>query len=510
MQPVAQLVAELEQQGMRFWSEDGVLRYRGPQHLLEGPALDQLRIRKGEAVRLLECRNALRLRTPLAKTKRSQSAPLSAIQAAWWTLGFEKQELDHQVTIEIPLSARPDIESVRRAIERVIQRHEILRTVYRTEGGQLRQIVLPDPGVDLDWIDLAGAGRDGAATSLDQDAGGDFRRRRISLENGPVLIGRLVTDVGGSVLLLSFSRLAVDFPSQVLLIRELLWLVQAEKAGETKLPELPIQYADFAIWEQENFQSDAFCPDVKHWPSRLQSVPKTTFVRRQSPPPWRRAELQIPFDAVAAKSLAVTERNLGTDRAVILLAAVNALAAAWCGQSSVAMSLFGREHLTGCEQLIGCFAQLRPLVFDVSDDPKFSDMVQRTAEGLLEAKNPRYPISSTEIAEHNLHRLILNLMRVPTGSPPEAAANASDMRVSARAEFYYEIAVSLTLVGHAVVGTLDFAFDAVDASEAKWFVQAIPALIVHASEAPEAKLSQLLGAIERSGLQSAEAVEWTS
>lgn len=506
VQTVAQLVAELEQQGMRFSSEGGALRYRGPQSLIETPAFDQLRKRKGEAVRLIDLQLALRSLTPLTPSKHSHVAPLSAIQSAWWALAVEGQELDHQVAVEIPLSAPVEMESVSRALESLVQRHQAFRTVYRVESGQIRQIVLPGSAVDFDWIDLDGAQEGSAPTPSFWDVGEDFRRRRISLETGPALIGRLVTGQGSPILLLSFSRLAVDYPSQALLIREILWLLQAGRTTEARLPELTIQYADYAIWEEENLQRDAFGRDDRRWASRLATVPKTSFVQNRTPGPWRRAELNIPFNASVMASLAVAEEKLGADRAAILLAAVNSLAAAWCGQSKIAMSLFAHERPKGCEQLIGCFAQLRPLRFDVADDPKFLEAVQRTSEALLEACNPRYTVSAADIAGHNLHRLILNLTRAPAASAFEMVASASSLRVSERADFFYEIAVSLTLYPRAIIGKLDFAFEAVDESRARWFVQAIPALILSGCGAPEARLSQLLAEIGQDDALATEKV----
>ncbi|WP_197340032.1 condensation domain-containing protein, partial [Ralstonia solanacearum] len=140
--------------------------------------------------------------------------------------------------------------ALRRSLDRIVARHEALRTRFETQDGQAVQRVVPaDVGLMLDWVDLST--EEAAEPKLGMLAEVEARTP-FDLEQGLLIRGRLVKlSEQEHVLLVTMHHIVSDGWSQGVLARELGALYEAYRSGkEDPLPTLPIQYADYAVWQR--------------------------------------------------------------------------------------------------------------------------------------------------------------------------------------------------------------------------------------------------------------------
>jgi len=233
-----------------------------------------------------EKRKLLELRMRVAHTQATGSAlvprprpdgtaPLSFAQQRLWVLermnpGSGLYNIPHPLGIVGPLS----VDALHRALNALRARHETLRTVFSESSGEPLQVILPPFDFPLELQDisaLAEAEREEEVrrqVHLDANTGFD-------LERGPLLRARLLrTEAEEHVLLLCMHHIVSDGWSMGVLARELGDLYAAELSGAPDpLPPLPIQYADFAVWQREHLTGDTLARDVAFWRGALGGAP---------------------------------------------------------------------------------------------------------------------------------------------------------------------------------------------------------------------------------------------
>jgi len=197
--------------------------------------------------------------------------PLSFAQERLWFLNLMAPDSGfYNLQVDIPLNGQLDDGVLRRVIAEIVRRHEVLRTTFRDIGGQPVQVIqaqmdLPLSGVDLRELPLEN--RDEAAERLaSEDA-----RRPFDLRHGPLLrttLVRLADDV--RVLYLTLHHIVTDGWSMDLLMQEIGVLYDAFVQGQTSpLPELPIQYADFAVWQRQTLTDVELAGQLGYWRQQL-------------------------------------------------------------------------------------------------------------------------------------------------------------------------------------------------------------------------------------------------
>src|SRR5262245_516042 len=192
----------------------------------------------------------------ISKAERSGALPLSFAQRRLWFLDqMEPGNAAYNLPSALRLSGELEIALLKRTFNEVVRRHESLRTVFATEAGEPEQIIQEVRGVQLPVIDLSEL----QATSRQKESRrivGEESIRGFDLERGPLFSVRLVKEQDGLYrLALNIHHIVSDGWSMGLLIREVGQLYQAYSRGEqSPLEELPIQYADYAVWQRRWLQ----------------------------------------------------------------------------------------------------------------------------------------------------------------------------------------------------------------------------------------------------------------
>ncbi len=284
-----------------------------------------------------------------------------------------------------------DVAALAAAVSAVVRRHEVLRTTFAEEDGQPRQLVHPAAPVPLPVVDLAAldpARR--AAESRRRHA--EEARRPFSLERGPLLRLCLLRLGGGEHLLLAtLHHIVADGWSLPIFVRELTSLYGAITAGEPPaLPELPIQYADFAHWQRQWLDGETLAAELGHWRERLRGLPPVLELPADRPRPAVRtgqgASCQAALGSGLAVALHAAARRLGATPFMVALAGLAALLHRCGGQESFAVGVpvAGRNRVE-IEPLIGCFVNTLALRCDVAAQASGRALVEQVRDAFLDA-----------------------------------------------------------------------------------------------------------------------------
>ncbi|HEX3529040.1 MAG TPA: non-ribosomal peptide synthase/polyketide synthase [Thermoanaerobaculia bacterium] len=332
----------------------------------------------------------------IGPVSRDAPLPLSFAQERLW---FLDQLMPGSPIYNIPgalaLTGRLDAAALAAAFAAVVRRHEGPRTVFRATAGQPFQVVLPPAPPPLPLIDLtalpAAAGTAEAARLQRAEAARGF-----DLASGPlfrVCLLRLAAssdETGSHLLLLTFHHIVFDGWSTGVLARELSALYDAAIAGNSApLPELPIQYADFASWQRGRFTGATLERFVGYWRQRLTGVPPLRLpLDRPRPPVQSYSGSGEPLALTPALSDAI--RRLARQRTatpfMVQLAAFAALLHRASGQNDFAVGTWvANRTRPELEGLIGFFVNNLALRLDVSGAAPFGELLEQVREVALGA-----------------------------------------------------------------------------------------------------------------------------
>ncbi|WP_049563523.1 non-ribosomal peptide synthetase [Nonomuraea sp. SBT364] len=256
-----------------------------------------------------------------------------------------------------------DAGTVRAALNRLAERHEILRTRYVPVAGEPRQIIDDPAPVELR---VAAAGEDPAALVAGQLA------RGFDLERGPVWRAMLA----GDLLLITIHHIACDGWSTVVLDREL----RALCAG-ADLPPVPLQYADYAAWQRRALTAETLADDLAHWREHLAGVPVLELPTDRPRPAHRDHHgAMVTFDIPAelGNALAAWGRERGATLTAVLMTAWAMLLSRHSGQRDFAVGtpVAGRERAEFGD-VVGFFLNALALRMDLTGNPTFEEAVAR-------------------------------------------------------------------------------------------------------------------------------------
>ncbi|GAA2586207.1 hypothetical protein GCM10010399_15290 [Dactylosporangium fulvum] len=396
MLAISDFLEELRRAGVQLWLQDGRLRYR-PAGALDGERLAVLRERRDEVIAAM--------RADPAPAARPDTIPLSEHQQGMWFLeqmgvlgpAYNQTAL-HRITGDLNVSA------LRSAITEIMRRHEILRTAFPARDGIGVQVVEPagDPRFTfLDVSDLSAAEQDRwlderkrmyAEHRFDISVAHNFRTELIRL--GPA----------EHVLVFRSYHLVIDGPSHANLYHELRTLYTAYRtATPSSLPELTMQYADYALWQHGRDGAEAK-RHMDYWKERLAGAPHTFDLPTDRPRPAV-AELagdmvEVPVPAEVADALRRLARREEATLFMVLLAAFHTLLYRWSGQTDVSVGMIadGRAHPDVAAN-IGHFVNPVVLRADLAGQPTFAGLLRQLRPRLLEALEHRHVPFDRLVAE---------------------------------------------------------------------------------------------------------------
>ena len=326
---------------------------------------------------------------PLVPAGRDRRLPLSFGQQRLWLVGqLEPSSAEYNVPMPVRLGGALDVAALGAALDGVITRHEVLRTrlVTGPDGVGYQEIDPPSPS-PLPVADVSGASDPmAAARAL---VGADLLTP-FDLA-GPLVracLIRLADD--DHVLAFTVHHVVSDEWSAGILRRELSVLYEAFRRGEPDpLPPLPVQYADFAVWQRAWLTGEVLDELTGYWREQLAGVPVLDLPADRPRPPVRStegAEQAFAVPAEVADRLRGVAREHGATMFMTLLAAFMALLGRYCGTDDVVAGtpVAGRDRAE-TENLIGFFVNSLVMRGDLSGDPTFGELLRRVRTMALAA-----------------------------------------------------------------------------------------------------------------------------
>jgi amino acid adenylation domain-containing protein len=329
---------------------------------------------------------------PLARGEAGAGAPLSfAQQRLWFMEQLEPGSAAYNIPAAVRLTGRLDAEALGRALSEVERRHEVLRTVFNEKGGEPRQVVREHDPFTLALEDLSGLPAGEREAELRARIASEAARP-FDLARGPVWRASLLR-LGEEehVLLLTMHHIVSDGWSAGVLVREVSDLYEAYARGEeSPLPELPIQYADYARWQREWLRGEVLESQLSYWRERLAGAAPVLELPTDRPRPavqsFRGAHETFALAEETVEELRALARGERATLFMTLLAGFQTLLHRYTGQRDIVLGtdVAGR-NATEVEKLIGFFVNQVVLRTDLGGNPTFRELLARVRETCLGA-----------------------------------------------------------------------------------------------------------------------------
>ncbi|ROP35963.1 non-ribosomal peptide synthetase [Saccharothrix texasensis] len=440
-------------------------------------------------------------RPPVTAATRPEVLPLSFAQSRLWFLDQVEGGATYTIPVTVRLRGPLDPHALRAAVGDVVARHESLRTVFPVVDGSPVQRILDQAAPT--WSERACADPDELVRALAAEP--------FDLAVEPPLRAHLLRLADDDhVLLLVLHHIAGDGWSTAPLLRDLAAAYRARLDGTTpEWPALPVQYADYALWEQDSWH--------EHWRTALAGLPE------ESTPPADRPRSAIrgtrgdtvPL-ALAAEphaALKALAGRTGSTVFMVLHAAVAALLTRLGAGTDLAIGtpVAGRSD-EALDELVGFFVNTLVLRTDTSGDPTFTELLARVREAdlaaydhqdvpfdrLVEELNP-----ARSLSRHPLFQVMLVLQNTPPVAVDFAGLRA-EHRVVDLDVAKFDLTLDLTETGDGLTGALKYATDLFDRATAERFATALTRLLTAVAAAPDTPITaiDLLAADERERLLS--------
>jgi alpha-ketoglutarate-dependent taurine dioxygenase len=325
------------------------------------------------------------------RLRKSNQLPASFAQQRLWFLD-QLQPGNHAFNIPVALRVfgSLQIEVLQQCLTEIVRRHEVLRTTFTLAGEQPMQVINPPSELVLPVQDLAQLPdemRDAEVLRLSTEE----TRQPFDLGRGPLLRARVLR-LGEQehVVLFTMHHIVADAWSSGVLVEEVIALYGAyAEARRSPLPELPIQYADFALWQRELLEGETLDSLLGYWKKQLHGVAQLNLRTDRPRPPvmsYRGASQNLFIEEALTNSLKDLSRQEGVTLFMTLLAAFQTLLYLYTKQTDIVVGTdIANRTREETERLIGFFVNMLALRTDLSGNPTFRELLKRVQQVTLDA-----------------------------------------------------------------------------------------------------------------------------
>lgn len=329
---------------------------------------------------------------PAPRERSMVALPTSFGQQRLWFLDrLEPGGSSYNIFDAIPFSGPLDVRALSESVNEIVRRHESLRTSFGAVDGAPVQIIAESLDLKLPVIDLSPlqpAEREAETARLMAEEA----ERAFDLAQGPLLRTTLLRiDDNEHLFLLNMHHIISDAWSLDVFNRELHALYEAyQNGGSSPLPELPLQYADFAIWQREWLSGEALAGQLAYWKERLNGAPRILELPLDHPRPpvqaYQGARQAITIGSPLTEELRALGISEGATLFMTMLAAFNVLLLRYTDQEDLVVGTpIANRTRAELEDLIGFFINMLVLRVDLSGDPSFRGLLGRVREVALGA-----------------------------------------------------------------------------------------------------------------------------
>ncbi|MDQ1612943.1 MAG: hypothetical protein QOG00_2874, partial [Pyrinomonadaceae bacterium] len=356
--------------------------------LFETPLVEAV---AAEVERLMKRRGGAPVAPKLTRADRDKPLPLSfAQQRLWFIDQLEPGNPAYNVPLAVRLGGELDVDALAASLTEIVRRHEVLRTSFPIVDGAPVQLIheaRPVPVRVVDVSDFDTGVREQAARQLaDAEASRPF-----DLAAETLLVRALLVRLGEEdhALVVVLHHIVADGWSADVLIREFGQLYEAFRQGQpSPLAELPIQYADYAVWQREWLQGDVLEAQLQYWRKQLEGIERLElpFVRPGAGGARAGAAVQFTLPADVAAAIRKLSREESATLYMTLLASFQALLFRYSGQRDIALGtpVAGRD-LVESEPLVGFFVNVLIIRTRLSAELSFRELVRQVRDASVAA-----------------------------------------------------------------------------------------------------------------------------
>jgi len=452
--------------------------------------------------------------------------PLALNQEGLWFIEqLDPGKANYNIPGTVRLQGRLHRAAMEQSLSEIVRRHEVLRTTFgvNEEGAPIQKIAAAAP-LQLPLLDLQTLPpepRENEARRLATAAA----QRPFDLAAGPLFRAQLLQlGADDHALLFNMHHLVADGWSMGIFTREFSALYQAFCRGEASpLPELPIQYADFARWERDRMRGDKLEATLAYWRQQLAGSTLMLVLPTDYPRPrvqsFRGMHQPIRLPKTLTAAIRQLARQEGVTVFMVMLAAFKILLHRYSGQDDIVVgSTFANRNLRELENLIGFFVNTLPLRTKLSGDPDFREMLRRVREATFgAAAHQELPLAKLvqdlqpvrDPGRNPIYQVVFDLL-TPDHNPAVYGYGLSsavmerlqlaDLSVTpmdieggiAR----FDIAVFIWDLPEGLSGTFEFSADLFTAATVARLVEQFQILLEVVVAAPDLKLSALVERLE--------------
>ena len=435
-----------------------------------------------------------------------QLAPLSAGQHQMWVVD---QMLPGNPAYNIPFAYRIrgelDVHALEECLNQIIQRHESWRTTFREFEGDPVQEIHPECRIEICITDIAHLPAEERETKLGALAAEEGERpfdlRRLPL----IRVSLFKLGDAGHVLLINLHHIICDHGSCAIFARELTAFYAAFRSGQPNpLPELALQYADYAQWQRGMCGDAAVDSHLAFWRARLGGDRPPLAVPADHPRPARqshRGGMRIrDFSGALATKVRDLAREEGVTLFILTLASFKALLARYCHETDICIgSPIAQRPNVETEGLIGYFLNMLALRSDLSGDPDFRELLRRVRSTVLDAfQNQDVPFQkivedlhpSRNLSHHPVFQVAFVLMPTDETVPSFAGTSAVPFAVPVTtAKFDLTLFIEETPDGMRAM--MEYSADQFEAATADRMLESLELLLEGIVADPSTPLSRL-------------------
>lgn len=392
---ISSLLSRFREQGIKIWLEGDQLKVNAPTGVLTPQLRSELKSMKDEIVQFLqEAEQISSVSTiHIQKAPEGVEIPLSYPQRRLWFLDQYDPENPAYTILKVhELTGPLDARVLERTVQEILRRHSILRTIFKNKtDGEPSQIVLPAAPVEIPWVDLSelpvSEREDRAREFISQQAQIPFE-----LTKGPLFRAQVYQiDADHHWFAIFLHHIVADGWSTVVFFDEFKILYNAFLQGEpSPLPDLPIQYSDYAIWQHESANSAVLNEQLKFWQETLKQPLPLLELPGDRPRPtvqtYHGAYLyeRLPFETLQKIRLLCQEYELTPF--MVLLAAYQILLYRYTGQEDLIIGTpQANRPYVEIESLIGLFVNTQALRVHLSGNQTGVDLLKQVKQVALDA-----------------------------------------------------------------------------------------------------------------------------
>ncbi|MCA1991712.1 MAG: amino acid adenylation domain-containing protein [Coleofasciculus sp. S288] len=440
---------------------------------------------------------------PLKPVSRETHLPLSFAQQRLWFLDrLETGTLAYNGSTVVHLQGVLNVAVLEQCINEIVRRHEVLRTSFPVADGQPIQATAPTLKLSLPVVDLRGLQCQQREEKVQQLVTQEAQRP-FNLAEG-LLLRVTLLQLGDEehVFILTIHHIVSDAWSAGVFIREVAALYEAFSQGRpSPLPELPIQYADFAVWQRQWLQGEVLENQLAYWRQQLGSNPPVLALpTERSHSSSQGTKHHFTLSQTLTEALKTLSQQEGVTLFMTLLAAFKTLIHHYSGQDDIIVgSPIANRNQSEIEGLIGFFVNTLVLRTDLSGNPSFREVLGRIREVALGAYThqdlPFEKLVGELQPERSLgHSPLFQVWFVLQNTPlpplelPGLTLNLSEVDSG---EVRHDLKLDLTETSEGLKGFFEYKTDCFEASAIAHMIELFETVLNTAVQQPDIQLKAL-------------------